>query len=622
MIYVFGAYEFDTGRRVLRLAGTSVDLEPKVFDLLTYLIQHPDQFVSRETLYAQLWPQQFVSDAALTYCIAEARKAVGDSGRAQRVIKTVHGRGYRFIAPVAEYLPDSVSGEAAIILPPLPTTALTPAAMTGQSASAPSLQPSDATESAWSVPVTLGAERRQLTVLWCRGVAASVHSRPLDPEELHQVMQDVQRVCDQVIQRFGGWIAQHFGDGFVVYFGYPSAHEDNARRAVHTALEIVGGMARLSQELQRQSGVEFTVHVGIHTGTVVISAIGSGGRRGQPALGKTPHIAAQLASLAAPNTVVVSPATLQLIEGYFVCRALGAHILDNASESLVVYQVHQESDAQSRLDVALAAGLTPFVGREHEVELLRERWAQSKAGRGQVVLLSGEAGIGKSRLVQVFREYIAGEPYTRLEGRCSPYAQQSALYPVIEQVQRWLQWRGDDTPQVKLRKLEEALEASGFALEEEVPLFAALCSLPLSDRYPPLNLTPQRHKQQTLAAALAWLLKEAERQPVCLVLEDLHWVDPSTLELLNLLIDQIPLARLLVIFTCRPEFPLPWAVRSHMTHIALGRLTLIQTERMIERVTVGKALPAEVQAQLLEKTNGMPLFVEELTKMVVELAPV
>jgi len=618
MIYIFGAYEFDTGRRVLRRAGTPVDLEPKVFDLLTHLIQHHDQFVSRDELYAQLWPQQYVSDAALTYCVAEARKAVGDNGRAQRVIKTVHGRGYRFIAPVAERLPDSAPGEAAITLPPLPVIDITPPAITGQSAPAFPLQPTETTESAWSVPATLGAERRQLTVLWCRGVAASVHSRPLDPEELHQVMQDVQRVCDQVIQRFDGWIAQHFGDGFVVYFGYPRAHEDNARRAVHTALEIVGGMARLSQELKRQSGVEFTVHVGIHTGMVVISALGSGGRRAQPALGKTPHIAAQLASLAAPNTVAVSPATLQLVEGYFVCRALGAHILDNASESLVVYQVQQESDAQSRLDVALAAGLTPFVGREHEVGLLHERWAQSKVGRGQVVLLSGEAGIGKSRLVQVLQEHIAGEAYTRLESRCSPYAQQSALYPVVEQVQHWFQWRRDDTPHVKLCKLEESLEASGFALEEVVPLFASLCALPLSDRYPPLHLTPQRHKQQMLAAVLAWLLKEAERQPVCLVLEDLHWVDPSTLELLNLLIDQVPLARLLVILTCRPEFIPPWAMRSHVTHIALGRLTPLQTERMIERVTVGKALPAEVQGQLLEKTNGVPLFVEELTKMVVE----
>jgi class 3 adenylate cyclase/DNA-binding winged helix-turn-helix (wHTH) protein/predicted ATPase len=618
MIYIFGAYEFDTDRRVLRLAGTPVDLEPKVFDLLAYLIQHHDQFVSRDKLYAQLWSQQYVSEAALTYCISEARKAVGDNGRAQRVIKTVHGRGYRFIAPVTKRLPSSTSGEAATVPSPLPKADQIPPATLEQSEPTVPLQHADTAASAWPVPPALGAERRQLTVLWCRGVASSVHSRLPDPEEIHQVIQEVQRVCDQVIQRFDGWMAQHFGDGFVVYFGYPRAHEDNARRAVHTALEIVGSVARLSPEFKGQHGVEFTVQVGIHTGIAVISALGSGDRRVQPALGDTPHIAAQLASLAVPNTVVVSPPTLQLIEGYFVCRALGDYIPDNASESLVMYQVCQERDAQSRLDMALATGLTPFVGRGHEVGLLRERWVQSKEGRGQVVVLSGEAGIGKSRLVQVLHEHIAGEVYTRLEGRCPPYAQQSPLYPVVEQVQRWLQWHQDDTAQVKLHKLEESLAAAGFVLEEMVPLFAALCSVPLPERYPPLNLAPQRQKQQMLAAVLAWLLKEAERQPVCLVMEDLHWVDPSTLELLTLLIDQVPLARLLVVFTCRPDFTPPWAVRSHVTHIALGRITPAQSERMIERVTVGKALPAEVQEQLLEKTNGVPLFVEELTKMVLE----
>jgi class 3 adenylate cyclase/DNA-binding winged helix-turn-helix (wHTH) protein/predicted ATPase/tRNA A37 threonylcarbamoyladenosine biosynthesis protein TsaE len=597
-----------------------VALEPKVFDLLTYLIQHHDRFISRAELYAQLWSQQYVSEAALTYCIAEARKAVGDTGRTQRVIKTVHGRGYRFIAPVVQRLPESTPGKAATAPAQLPALGATPPAAPGQSAPVVPLQQVEAAEAESASPVSpaLWAERRQLTVLWCRGVVSSVQSRPLDPEEIYPVIQDVQRVCDQAIERFDGWMAQHFGDGFVVYFGYPRAHEDNARRAVHTALEIVGSVARLSQEFKRRYGVEFTVQVGIHTGIAVISALGSGERRVQPALGDTPHVAAQLASLAAPNTVVVSLAALQLIQGYFVCRALGAHIPDNASESLVMYQVCQESDAHSRLDVALATGLTPFVGREHEVELLCERWAQSKAGTGQVVVLSGEAGIGKSRLVHVLHEHLGGEAYTRLEGHCSPYAQQSPLYPVVEQVQHWLQWRQDDTPEVKLHKLEASLEATGCVLEEVVPLFAALCSLPLPERYPPLNLAPQRHKQQMLAAVLAWLLKEAERQPVCLVMEDLHWVDPSTLELLNLLIDQVPLARLLVVLTCRPDFTPPWAARSHVTHIVISRLTPAQSERMIEKVTVGKALPAEVQEQLLKKANGVPLFVEELTKMVLE----
>ena len=335
-------------------------------------------------------------------------------------------------------------------------------------------------------------------------------------------------------------------------------------------------------------------------------------------MGDTPNIAARLQGLAAPNTVVISAATQQLIPGSFTCHALGVQTLKGVATPLQVYRVVRATEVQQRFNIAAARGLTPLVGREYEVEVLRDRWAQVQAGRGHIVVLSGEAGIGKSRLVQVCQEDLAGEAYTRLEGRCSPYTQQSALYPVVEQVQRWLQWREDDTSQVKLRKLEEALAASGFALEEVVPLFAALCAVPLPERYPPLTLTPQRHKQQTLAAVLAWWLTEAERQPVCLVLEDLHWSDPSTLELLDLLNDQVPLARLLVILTGRPEFRPPRAVRSHVTHLALGRLAPLQTAQMIQRITGGKALPAEVQEQLLEKTNGVPLFVEELTKMVVE----
>jgi DNA-binding winged helix-turn-helix (wHTH) protein len=270
MIYVFDAYEFNTNRRALCRAGTPVRLEPKVFDLLAYLIQHHDHFVSREELYARLWPEQFVSESALTYCIAEARKAVGDTGRAQRIIKTVHGRGYRFIAHAEQHLPASAPEEAATVPTPLPEAErlsphqadMVPLTSTDEGEPAFARQHAEATESAWPAQGTLEAERRQLTVLWCRRVATSVDSGPLDPEELHPVIHDVQRVCDQIIQRFEGWMAQHFGDGFVVYFGHPRAHEDDARRAVHTALEMVRNITRLSQELQHQHGMEFAVHVG------------------------------------------------------------------------------------------------------------------------------------------------------------------------------------------------------------------------------------------------------------------------------------------------------------------------------------------------------------------------
>jgi predicted ATPase len=283
-----------------------------------------------------------------------------------------------------------------------------------------------------------------------------------------------------------------------------------------------------------------------------------------------------------------------------------------------VYQVLGTSGAQSRLDIVSSRSLTPLVGRDAEVALLRERWAQARDGLGQVVVLSGEAGIGKSRLVQVLHEHVAAEPHARLEWRCVPYAQQSPLYPVIAHLHRLLRWHPDNAPTEKLRTLEETLAASGLALPEMVPLFAALLSLPLPERYAPLTLTPERQKQKTLDALLTWLLAEAAQHPVLFIVEDLHWIDPSTLEFLTLFLDQGPTARLLTLLTCRPEFLPPWGFRAHLTPLTLNRLPRPQVPQMIARMSGGKALPPEVVEQIVTKTDGVPLFVEELTKMVLE----
>jgi predicted ATPase len=283
-----------------------------------------------------------------------------------------------------------------------------------------------------------------------------------------------------------------------------------------------------------------------------------------------------------------------------------------------VYQVGRATEVQQRFDVAAARGLTPLVGREHEVALLRDRWAQMQAGRGQIVLLSGEAGIGKSRLVQVVKDAIIGTTTLWIEYRCSAYHQHSAFYPIIAHLERVLAWRPDATPEAKLHTLEEALLAYPLPLVEVVPLFAALLSVPLSASYPPLTLTPQRQKQKTLEALLAWLLALAEQQPVLFVVEDLHWIDPSTLEFLTLLVEQGPTARLLALLTCRPEFQPPWGLRTHLTPIALQRLPPPEVEALIAQVTGGKALPPAVLQHVVTKTDGVPLFVEELTKTVLE----
>ena len=463
------------------------------------------------------------------------------------------------------------------------------------------------------------AERRQLTVLFCDLVDSTLLSSQLDPEDLREVVRAYQAACAEVIQRFEGHIAQYLGDGLLVYFGYPQAHEDDAQRAVRTGLGMVEVMATLNRRLEQRQGVLLAVRVGIHTGLVVVGEMGGGGRQEQLALGETPNIAARLQALAAPDTVVISAATQRLIQGYFTCHALGSQTLRGVAMPLQVYQVVRATEVQQRFDVVAARGLTPLVGREHEVGLLRERWAQVQAGRGHIVVLSGEAGIGKSRLVQMVKDEVIGAATLRIEYRCAPSHQHSALYPVIAHLERVLAWHQDDIPDERLRKLEEALQPYPLPLAEVVPLLAALLSVPLpADRYPPLTLTPQRQKQKTLEALLTWLLVLTEQQPVLFVVEDLHWIDPSTLEFLTLLVDQGPTARLLTLLTCRPEFQPPWGLRTHLTPIALQRLSQPQVETMIVRVTGGKALPPTVLQHVVTKTDGVPLFVEELTKTVLE----
>src|SRR5712692_7021745 len=285
---------------------------------------------------------------------------------------------------------------------------------------------------------------------------------------------------------------------------------------------------------------------------------------------------------------------------------------------MLVYRVVGEGEAQSRFEVAVRTGLTPLVGRDEEMGLLLKRWERVKAGEGQIVLLSGEAGIGKSRLVQEIKEQVVREGYTRIEFRCSPYYQNSALYPVIEHLQRLLQFHRDDSPHAKLEKLEQSLASYRFPQADTVPLLAALFSLPHPDRYPPLNLSPQRQKQRTQEALVRWLLEEAEKTSVYCTWEDLHWADPSTLEFLHLCLDQVPTARMLALLTFRPEFTPPWGTHAHVTQITLGRLGRESVEAMVEKVTGGKALPAEVLQQIVNRTDGVPLFVEELTKMVLE----
>ena len=394
------------------------------------------------------------------------------------------------------------------------------------------------------------AERRQLTVMFCDLVDFTVLSERLDPEELREVVHTYHQVSAEAIDPFEGQVAQHLGDGLLVYFGYPQAHEDDARRAVRAGLGIVVAIQQVP--LLQHHNVQ--VRIGIHTGLVVVGEIGRGSKRQHLALGETPNLAARLQRLAAPDTVVMSGVTYHLSGEFFVCRSLGPAAVKGISVPVDVYQVLKESGVQSRFEATVSTGLTPLVGRDLEAGLLRERWAQAKGGEGQVVLLSGEAGIGKSRLVQALKEQVTAEGATRIEFRCLLYHQNSALYPIIMHLQRLFQFQREESPQAQLEKLQQRLVHYRFPQADTVPLLAALLSLPLPAGTSLLTLSPQKQKQKTQEALVAWLVEEAERQAVYCGWKDLHWADPSTLELLTLFLEQFPIPQLLAVLTFRPEF--------------------------------------------------------------------
>jgi predicted ATPase len=362
--------------------------------------------------------------------------------------------------------------------------------------------------------------------------------------------------------------------------------------------------------------VHLAVRLGIHTGPVVVGEMGGGGRHEHLALGETPNIAARLEALAPANTVVISAVTARLVQGTFALEDLGTHVLHGVAEPMAVSRVRGLLETPSRDEEFFTAGVPVLVGREEESGLLRRRWEQTKAGLGQVVLISGEAGIGKSALVQGVRALVRAEGLPHMAFRCSPYHTNSALYPVITHLGRLLQFAPDDPPAKRLAKLEAGLRPYGLRLAEVVPLLAGLLSVPLpAEHYAPLTLTPPQQKQQTLDTLVAWLAAEAERQPVLVAWEDLHWADPTTLEVLGLVIEQAPTVPMLHVLTYRPEFSPPWPQHSHMTPLVLSRLERPQVEALIAQRASSKKLPAEVVQYIVAKTDGVPLYVEELTKM-------
>ena len=468
------------------------------------------------------------------------------------------------------------------------------------------------------VPIASEAERRQLTVMFCDLVGSTVLAERLDPEELRDLLAQYQETCADVIQRYDGHIARYVGDGLLVYFSYPQAHEDDPERAVRAGLGIVEAVQILDAKLEHLKA-SLAVRIGITTGLVVAGDIGSGECVEENAIvGETPNIAARLQELAEPNTVIIGASTQRLIEGLFECNDLGSKKLKGVSRRVEAYRVEAASQTPSRFEAKATHGLLPLVGREEEISLLRKRWTQAIEGESQVVLLSGEAGIGKSRIVKAFQEPFEGEIRNRVLYYCSTYHQNSALYPVIDQLERALRFEKSDGPAQKLDKLETALSSLKLGTEDLVPLLASLLELPVGERYPPIALRPDQLKKKTLEALVTLVEAMTMQNPVLMVVEDVHWSDPSTLELISAVIEQLRSAPFLLVIVFRPEFIPPWGGRTHVTALTLNRLTRKDSGAMITNITGDKALPAEIVDQIVTKTDGVPLFIEELTKTVLE----
>ena len=457
------------------------------------------------------------------------------------------------------------------------------------------------------------AERRQLTVMFCDMVGSTELSARLDPEDLREVIAAYHRAVADVVRSLDGFVAKYMGDGVLVYFGYPQAHEDDAERAVRAGLDVVDAVARLDVK-----SATLQARVGIATGLAVVGdLIGEGSAREQSVVGETPNLAARLQALAAPGAVVIAAGTRRLVGDLFEYRDLGAIELKGIAAPVPAWQVLRASSVESRFEALRGSALSRLIGRDEEIELLLRRWERAKAGDGQVVLISGEPGIGKSRLGAALAERLHDESHLRLRYFCSPYYQDSALYPFIDQLGRAAGFAPDDSPAVRLEKLEGLLSRAAPP-DEDAALIADLLSLPASDRHPLPNLSLQRKKERTLEALLRQLEGLTRRQPVIMLFEDAHWIDPTSRELLDLTVERVSSLPVLLIVTFRPEFQPPWTGQPQVTTLSLNRLDRRDRTALVEQIAGDKALPDEVVTQIADRTDGVPLFVEELTKSVLE----
>ena len=467
-------------------------------------------------------------------------------------------------------------------------------------------------------------ERRQITLIHLDcDILASEDGDELDVEEQHDMLRDYQAVCEKAFEKFGGTVVQSSGHGYLVCFGFPMGFADAAQRAVRTGLEIQENLEPLKDQLKRKGGIQLSSFIGIHTGMVLVGeSDGTSAEESTIITGDARNLVTRLEAAAPSDCVVITGGTYRLVEGFFICKELGTHKIKGSAKPVDLYHVAGDTEASGRVEVAEATGLKPLIGRDQETGLLLDRWEQIEDGMGQAVMVVGEAGIGKSRLIHMMKQHVSkrqtGNRRPAIELRGAHLYQNSGFYPATDFFERLLELRREDTPEEKLEKLSLHLKEFNLDSLEIVPLFAALLSIPIGDRFPPLNLTPQRQREKTLEALVDWVREYAGDEPLLIVVEDLHWVDASTLELLGMLVEQCQGYPILMLLSFRPEFRPPWPDWSHQTRVALNRFNRRQVAEMM-RIQLGvKQLPPTIVDQVVDRTDGVPLFVEEFSKMVME----
>ena len=645
---MFEGFCFDVElQRLLQQDGTGVwtpvAVGSRALDVLEVLLRQPGELVTKDAFMKGVWPGIAVEANNLPVQITALRKVLDGRRTSESCIRTVPGRGYRFAAPVTQLTEEL---RERIVRHPKPPSGSVMLAQSGGLGAPegherpvhgfiPSDLPSNRralstlhssggsplTETGPAEPVknclvTPPAERRQITVLACEAANSAVLSGRLDPEDLHEVTTASHRCCADIIERYHGYVANYSADGMLAYFGFPQADEHDADRAIRAALALVEALPKLRTAV----GVPVHVGVGIATGMVVASRqVGSNAVQTITAVGATPNLAARLRALASADEIFIAASTRRLIGSAFELTDLGELDLKGIAEPVHAWRVERARVTESRFDASRGgSALTPLVGRKEELDLLLRRWSQAKDGEGQVVLLSGEPGIGKSRILSTLRERLDAEGVQALRFQCSPYYVNSAFWPLIDNFERTLKFSRDEPWDAKLNKLEALVVTHYGRKLTDVRFVATILSIPYGARYGSFSLTPQKHKDETLRTLVDLIEAAARQRPSVMLFEDAHWADPSTLEVLDLLIDRVRAVPLLVILTHRSEFRSRWSEQGHVGALNLSKLTQAQSVAMVSTLAGGKALPGALLQQILTRTDGVPLFVEELIKSILE----